>query len=258
VIVGLGDSMMFGQGVADGETYLDVLQGLLAAHEARVDWQVINTAVTGYNTVMEVATYETKCAQLRPALVLLGIYANDYDPPNYVREEDDVFDLRRCYLLELFESRLPRKGVPTPGLVHRGLWEDAHPGGERSAPRRYDHLHGPQAFRAALARLRELTAASGTRCIALATVDFMQVPEMMRTAAELGLETLHCQPEIEAHVVASTGRAFTWADYEHSDLVLNPQDVHPSKLQHELVGRRIFAQLLDSGWIAEQVARTRR
>jgi hypothetical protein len=270
-IVGLGDSMMFGQGVADGEAYLDELRRQLTAHHPEIDWCVVNTAVTGYNTVMEVATLETKCLSFEPDFVVMGVYSNDYDPPNYVREEDDVFDLGRSFLLELFQARLARKGVATPGLVFRGTWEDENKGAEREAPKRYDQLHGPAAFASALDKLKGISDERKLPVLVLATVDFMQVVEMMQTAEARGLDTLHLQSMIEEYVSRSTlgrhsddtrttQRPFDWRDYENSDLVLNAEDVHPSAIQHRMVGEKLYQWLVEHGhverWIAERARKS--
>lgn len=253
-IVGLGDSMTFGQGVADGEAYLDELRRQLTAHHPEIDWRVVNTAVSGYNTVMEVATLETKCLGFAPDFVVMGVYSNDYDPPNYVREEDDVFDPSRSFLFELFQARLARKGVATPGLVFRGTWEDENKGGEREAPKRYDHLHGPKAFAAALDKLKQISDERKLPVLVLATVDFMQVVEMMQTAEARGLETLHLQPMVEEYVSRATLRPFDWKDYEKSDLVLNPEDVHPSAIQHRMVGEKLYQWLVEHGHVARWIA----
>lgn len=248
-IVGLGDSMMFGQGVADGEAYLDELRRQLKTHHPEIDWRVVNTAVTGYNTVMELATLETKCLALQPDFVVMGVYSNDYDPPNYVREEDDVFDLGRSFLLELFQARLARKGVATPGLVFRGTWEDENQGADREAPKRYDLLHGPRAFATALDRLKQIREERKLPVLVLATVDFMQVAEMMQATEARGLATLHLQPMIEEYVSRSTQRPFDWKDYEQSDLVLNAEDVHPSAIQHRLIGEKLYQWLVEHEYV---------
>ena len=59
-IVGIGDSIMFGWGVSDSEPYLSVLGRDLAAEYPQTRWQIINSAVPGYNTYMEVATLQDR------------------------------------------------------------------------------------------------------------------------------------------------------------------------------------------------------
>jgi hypothetical protein len=63
-IVGIGDSVLFGSGVAHGDTFLAVLENLLAAALPGRRVSTVNTGVPGYNTTMEVATLEQKCLDL--------------------------------------------------------------------------------------------------------------------------------------------------------------------------------------------------
>jgi len=259
-VVGLGDGGMFGQGVADGQTYLDGLRQRLAMHTPGVRWDVWNTAVPGYNTAMEVATYETKGLALQPDLVVLGMHSDDYDPPEFVHDGDDALDPERSFVFELFRSLPPRKDLDTPGLVRRSTWARENVsarGSASSAPRRYHHAYGPAALRGALERLHGLTVRDGVRCIALAMLDDHEVPAMMDTARAVGLETLHAQPHIEQHVAKQFGRPFSWMDYGTSALVVHPAGEHPSVAQHALVAKLLFEHLRDTGWIEESARKAR-
>ncbi|MFT7664936.1 MAG: hypothetical protein ACI87A_003170, partial [Planctomycetota bacterium] len=83
-IVGIGDSVMFGWGVEEPQTFLALLEQKLNEQFPERSWEVINTAVPGYNTVIEVATLATKALQLEPDLVLIGFVGNDLDLPNFL------------------------------------------------------------------------------------------------------------------------------------------------------------------------------
>ncbi len=67
-IVGIGDSFMFGQGVTEGKQYFEVLQVELDKHYGQDRFQLINMAVPGYNTVMEVEAFAEKGLQYKPNL----------------------------------------------------------------------------------------------------------------------------------------------------------------------------------------------
>ena len=69
-IVGLGDSFMFGHGVGEGEVYMQVLEELLNRFAVDDRFEVVNTAVPGYNTVMEVGTLETRGLAYDPDVVI--------------------------------------------------------------------------------------------------------------------------------------------------------------------------------------------
>jgi hypothetical protein len=97
-IVGLGDSVMFGWGVADEETYLvHLCEKIKATRGEKVT--VWNTSVPGYNTTMEVETMEQKMLSRRPDLVLLHFVENDLGLPNFIPQKDESLTETRSYLV---------------------------------------------------------------------------------------------------------------------------------------------------------------
>jgi hypothetical protein len=123
-IVGLGDSYMFGQGVSDGETYMAQLTESLRASSRARAWEVINTAVPGYNTVMEVATLQEKGLHWQPDLIVLEVVGNDFDLPNFIRAPEDPTTGRRSFLADFVSRRLGRarrdRAAVGPGASARG------------------------------------------------------------------------------------------------------------------------------------------
>lgn len=69
----LGDSMTYGQGVDDDETYSAVLQRL----EPRLE--VINAGVSNYSGVQELLLLQDEGAALHPDIVLVGFFWNDVE-----------------------------------------------------------------------------------------------------------------------------------------------------------------------------------
>jgi lysophospholipase L1-like esterase len=76
-IVALGDSVTFGWGVNDADTFCSQLERQLRARTPGLDVDVVNLAVPGYATRQEVALLERNLAELQPDVVLVGFYAND-------------------------------------------------------------------------------------------------------------------------------------------------------------------------------------
>ncbi len=74
LIAVLGDSITFGYGVADSETFPARLQIKLDDR-----YQVLNAGVPGYNLLQETATYEKKIAALKPSALVLTFFWNDLD-----------------------------------------------------------------------------------------------------------------------------------------------------------------------------------
>jgi lysophospholipase L1-like esterase len=80
-IVGIGDSLTFGQGVLEADTYLALLENDLAAKHLPVE--VINCGVFGYNAKEEARRFEEVAATLEPDIVVIGYELGDIlqNPP---------------------------------------------------------------------------------------------------------------------------------------------------------------------------------
>ena len=79
-IVVLGDSTTFGFGVANGETYSDVLEGFLNKRSRkRLVYEVLNLGTVGYSTLNEAIVLEQRALALEPDLVIVGYNLNDPD-----------------------------------------------------------------------------------------------------------------------------------------------------------------------------------
>ncbi len=76
-IVAIGDSLTFGWGVNDGETFCSRLAQLVGARFPGRDFDVVNLAVGGYNTRQEVGLLRRNVSRLQPDMVLVGLYSND-------------------------------------------------------------------------------------------------------------------------------------------------------------------------------------
>lgn len=73
----LGDSYSFGLGVEFPETYGKRLEARLS--QTLGPTEVINFAVSGYNTVLELATLREEAARYRPDLIIVGFVLNDVE-----------------------------------------------------------------------------------------------------------------------------------------------------------------------------------
>jgi len=76
-IVALGDSVTFGWGVNDADTFCSQLEHDLRTQHPGVDVEVVNLGVPGYATRQEVALLKRNLAELQPDVVLVGFYTND-------------------------------------------------------------------------------------------------------------------------------------------------------------------------------------
>jgi lysophospholipase L1-like esterase len=76
-IVAIGDSITFGWGVNDDETFCSRIEQLLREKFPSRDLDVVNLGVGGYGTRQEVGLLKRNVSRLQPDLVLVGFYSND-------------------------------------------------------------------------------------------------------------------------------------------------------------------------------------
>jgi hypothetical protein len=251
-VVGLGDSVMFGWGVAEEDAFLFRLGADLEASHPAVAWEVVNTAVPGYNTVMEVETLEAKGLRFDPDVVVLNFVGNDLGLPNFVEERPDVLSLRRSFLLDFARARAG--GTPEARRRLVGVPAEARRfGGEADldrVPDRYRALVGPRAWRGAMDRLGALASARGFEVVVLG---HPEVFDFVRDAAgELGFS-----------LVETGGAVRAWArerglhDIQSPPLTLTGADPHPSALGHALVAEALAGHFRSSG-LADRLAARRR
>lgn len=105
-VVGLGDSVMFGWGVADDDTFMARLQTEL--RDARGALELINCAVPGYNAEQEAALAETRVARYAPDVLLLNYVLNDHERSLFATPDPLEEFLLRSFLFERARTALER------------------------------------------------------------------------------------------------------------------------------------------------------
>jgi lysophospholipase L1-like esterase len=130
VVVALGDSVTFGWGAPDGETYPAFLERILNERCARRS-TVHNAGIGNCNSTMEVARYERYIRPLHPDWVILGFSYNDAEPE--VVPSKNPF-LWRSALLALASARFQRLSGPYSNYetYYKGLYRDGLPGWEKA------------------------------------------------------------------------------------------------------------------------------
>ncbi|MCC6409163.1 MAG: SGNH/GDSL hydrolase family protein [Planctomycetes bacterium] len=250
-LIGLGDSLMFGHGVGDDEPYLAVLERRLNATRPERVWRTVNTAAPGYNTVMEVATLRSRALAFRPDIVILGLCANDYAPPEYVRLAEDPTALDTSFLLELVRGATHSVAASEPRdfLTHKSEWEAEFASLPGRVPPRYRATVGVEAFRRALDQLAELSKEHGFRVLAFATYEYRFTDEMLAAARERGFAVSSLMRELEAQLRREGAAGFDEAAYRRSSLVVGPGNAHPSALQHRMAAEHLLGELERLGWL---------
>ncbi|GAB4333758.1 MAG: hypothetical protein Kow0089_02590 [Desulfobulbaceae bacterium] len=226
-IIGLGDSVMFGWGVNDEETYLSRMGEALDSCV-----RVVNMAVPGYNTTMEVEALAAKGLELHPDLVLIHFVDNDLSLPNFIRRQDTHVTLTRSYLLaELSRWRGTRRRTrPFEHLVRNA--------GE--VPEEYRYMVGTDAFRRALERLKKLADANGFRVLLLSN---WEPPAFVREAGkDLSIPVIDLGEPLLRYC-----REHDIPDYQGSVLTISKHDPHYSPLAHRIVAEKILSHLRENG-----------
>jgi len=238
-IVGLGDSVMFGWGVGASECYLSVLVDELNRRRPEAVWTALNTAVPGYNTVMEVQTLRVKALDPLPDLVLLNFVGNDLRLPNFVLRRRRYLSPRRSFLLDFVRSRLrPADGDLAPHLSY--LPRQERPAEADRVPPRFRDLVGIEAFHRALDDLGALATRDRFEVVVLA---HPEAPSFVRqAAAERGFLLVETGPRVR-ELAVERGLTGAW----EPPLALTAADPHPSALGHELIGRALLEALEAAG-----------
>jgi hypothetical protein len=86
-IIGLGDSGMFGWEVEQNEDYMSVIESNLNRRADGVVYEVLNMAVPGYNTQLEVECLRYKGLKFKPDIVIVGWCDNDFQMPFFVPQK---------------------------------------------------------------------------------------------------------------------------------------------------------------------------
>ncbi len=241
-IVGLGDSLMFGWGVAEEESYLSILEHRLAERFPDRRFEVWNLAVPGYDAVQEVEAFAAKVDRLDPDLIVIGWVGNDMDLPNFLADRPHVASLDKSFLAELVAKRL--RAQDERESVDPGLFEVPHDEGtgrfllnRAEIPERYWPLAGWDNMKDAYRRLRRMTVERGIPAV----VVFAGGPRQFKTfCADEGFLMVESQHRVlryeKEHGVD-----------RHVALQLSRTDPHPNAIGHGLIAEALFDKLVESG-----------
>ena len=236
-ILALGDSVTFGWGVSQGETFADVLEQTLASHPG-TRWRVLNAGVNGYNTRQAVDYFELAGQAFAPDIVVLTWVDNDVDdafrpnlatwrryptwPDNLPEALSRLRQLSYTFQLSklLLTAQAAEKARHAPGSALASV--TLHPGWV--------------AARSALARLRDACRAQGVRL--LFAVASGAEPRLLEAVRSLGIETVTLQG--------------AWDAVPLADRFVSRIDSHPSAQVHAEMARLLHQELQRRGWLERQ------
>jgi len=235
--VGIGDSVMFGWGVSESDSFPRQLERMLREGDPPIQAEVINLAVPGYNTAMEVALLERVGLGYRPDIVLLQFYENDLELPNFISERPPNFlDPTRSFLFEYLLAAWVSGTDPlaaTPGIarISRAL-RVASKRNPNRVPARYRYMVGLEGHRRAMSELARLREAHGFEVL---VTSHRRVPRFLAdTCDELHFSLLATEPLVSRYMAEHRIDA-----YLGSELTVGGDDPHPSALQNSLIAAAI-------------------
>lgn len=244
-IAGIGDSVMFGWGVGEGEPYLEIVERELIARGRPAE--VLSFAVPGYNTSLEVAAFEHRALPLAPDLVVLHFVGNDFGLPHFLRRPDAPLSRgvapSRWLLVELLKMRFtppsPDDEVDPDLIGHDS--NGGAPGERYEARKQYEGIVGEAAFVKALRHLGDLTRPRGIPVIVLALGGDEGRGKLARETAEAnGFTFLNAAAHFYDYLVAHDLQN----DRKNWVTVFRiPRDGHPNALGHRLYAEVLLAEL---------------
>jgi hypothetical protein len=231
-IIGIGDSVMFGWKIPQEKNYLSLLEEKLNHSFPGKKWEVINTAVPGYNTVNEVSLLGEKGLKYKPDIVILGYAWNDMELPFFIRKKGNYFSFRKSFAVSFILERIASK-KKNPLEHHENL---------DSVPDEYRHMIGENAVFNALEELKILGEKNGFETIII----FYCVPDpkpIMEKAAQLGFHVFDLDPLFTKHVANAKDRIKAFRT-----LFLNLDDKHPSVLSNQMASDFILELMIKNGF----------
>jgi lysophospholipase L1-like esterase len=244
-ILVLGDSVVFGWGVSQGESFSDRMEPLLHERTGH-QWQVINTGVNGYNTEQEAMFLRTEGLRYSPDYVLLVYVSNDVEPvldpnsttwrryPSWPSSLPEALDRLRqtSFLFQLTKlfTRMHRMDLARQAGMDNN--SDATAPVSKSV---IDHPNWPKSRAALLDIARQCKNAHIPLLVA---VDSGFDSESIAGLKNLGLDAIHLHP-------ASNGLSIKQA-------YVSRIDPHPSAMLHQNIAAYLVDAMQQRGWLEDE------
>jgi lysophospholipase L1-like esterase len=251
-ILVLGDSMVFGQGVAQEHMVAEVLRKRIG--DANVD--VVSAGIPGWRTIDEEQFLLEHIDHLAPDLVTLVYVENDnepYDPFQRERKPPETAG-EAIYRYLLVHSRAfewavyvyrSRVAGPAQGVLDEVARWNALVAAQ--GPPFAPNDPGWIASRDALVRMQRVLGERGARLVVF-LYDLGSIPaeapirqRLAEVAAMGGIRIVDTRPFFAGH--------------PRETLVNSPDDPHPNELGHELLGSGMARTLVESGYLSRSQPR---
>lgn len=236
-VAGIGDSVIFGWGVSEEESYLKVVEKELAARLGR-PVESLNFGIPGFNTAMEVSLLEHKALPFQPDVIVLHFVSNDFEVPAFMMKREDPLDMSKSFLFEFIKDRISQ---PKSKLIHANRIFTANRKKEHDGiAKEYQSMAGKGGAQKAFARMAELT--KGLPVIVIyGAVTGAQKQLIQKSAKKYGWHLLPLGSHVE-RALKERGIPNT-PEERKKRLTVAPNDRHPSGLGHEIIAEALVAKV---------------
>jgi lysophospholipase L1-like esterase len=236
---------MFGWGVKEQDRYLNLVREKLSNID-KFDYETLNFGTPGYNTTMEVATYESLASKFEPDLVILHFVENDHGIPEFMTPPLDLYTLRKSFVLENLNNILKQfysskstvsdfVGVEFPGFDQQS---------KKNVIKQYQHMLGSVGFKNALIKLGSLVCPKKIPVIILTGKLGPKFKKSIKSNANYwGFHIVEAAPVVNKYFEklgiendAKKRKDLLW---------LNEHDSHPSQLGHQLYAEALFPKVVE-------------
>ena len=233
-IIGIGDSGMFGWGVSESDCYISQLENQLNQSDS-FNYEIINTSVPGYNTVMEVAVLENKIDLNQVDLVIIDFISNDFELPSFIRKQPNFWTTQKSFILMFFEENYFSKKISRDQWLNSSPVEDGYfLSDPEKVPEAYRDMVGTKSYVSAMKRLKELSEEFDFQIIVMSQSPFLKVPKIVtQTCEDLDLDFIDFAPH--------------WKDYKtqnpNARWKLSEDDWHPTAEGHYQISKILFKKI---------------
>jgi D-alanyl-lipoteichoic acid acyltransferase DltB (MBOAT superfamily) len=235
----LGPSHVMGNGVADDQTFDNVLEGMLNADGRRVE--VLNFAVEGYSLPQEVAMLEVKARQFQPDIVILTVFhpCTTMTERYLLRAVFSGIEIQdpptRALLAEAGLTNVDVGRFPVPYAQLRSLagkvgLSTRMPSGEADWRAR---RIGVAVTQRSIERFSELTRSLGAQPVAL----------VLNAVVDGGPRDVPYAAELAAHQIPVIDLSNIYPPERHAQLRVAAWDDHPNAEAHRLIAEEIHRQI---------------
>jgi lysophospholipase L1-like esterase len=229
-ILMLGDSITFGWGVRQEETFSKVLERLLNDRPPEGPWQryeVINTGVGNYNTAQEVAYFSERGQRYRPDMVMLAWFINDAeDTPkpveNWLARQSCLYTFVSSAWDDLARNTQAR---PSYKEYYAGLFED-----------------GKEGWTACQRALDELAETCRRESFDLR---ILLIPELHSLGADYEFKDIYAKLQriAEKHKVTCLNLVDAFPQEDPKSFWVSPGDAHPNGRAHAIIAEALYGML---------------